>query len=74
MIEAHPEYRRAALQLACCESLPAAQTTRSGIKLAIDRNEPFQLLAAEDSDFDPIRDEAAFKELVYGNAATATGE
>jgi hypothetical protein len=42
--------------------------------LAIDRNEPFRSLAAEDSDFDPIRDEAAFKELVQGNAAEpATG-
>ena len=27
----------------------------------------------EDSDFDPIRDEAAFKELVQGNAAKTMG-
>jgi hypothetical protein len=32
--------------------------------LAIDRAERFRSLAADDSDFDPIRDEPAFKELV----------
>lgn len=43
-------------------------------ELAIDRNEPFRSLAAEDSDFYPIRDEAAFKELVSNGAAgPATG-
>ena len=35
-------------------------------------NEPLRSLAAEDSDFDPIRDETAFKELVQGNAAEPT--
>jgi hypothetical protein len=34
------------------------------LRLAIDRNEPFRSLAAEDSDFDPIRHEPAFKELI----------
>jgi hypothetical protein len=31
---------------------------------AIDRTERFRSLAARDSDFDPIRDKPAFKELV----------
>ena len=61
--------------LACCESLAGrADDAIKHLRLAIDRHEPFRLLAAEDSDFDPIRDEAAFKELVQGNAAEpATG-
>ena len=42
------------------------------LRLAIDRKEPFRSLAAEDSDFDPIREEAAFKELVQGNATEPT--
>ena len=73
-IEAHPEYAGPLYNLACCESL--AGRTDDAIKhlrLAIDRNEPFRSLAAEDSDFDPIRDEAAFKELVQGKAAKTMG-
>jgi tetratricopeptide (TPR) repeat protein len=75
LIEAHPEYAGPLYNLACCESL--AGRTGDAIKhlrLAIDRNEPFRSLAAEDSDFDPIRDQAAFKELVSSSAARpATG-
>ena len=70
LVEAHPEYAGPLSNLACCESL--AGRTDDAIKhlrLAIDRHEPFRSLAAEDSDFDPIRDEAAFKELVQGSAA-----
>ena len=70
LIEAHPEYAGPLYNLACCESL--AGRTDDAIKhlrLAIDRNEPFRALAAEDSDFDPIRDEAAFKELVSSRVA-----
>jgi hypothetical protein len=61
---------RELIALACCESL-AGRTDDAirHLRLAIDRNEPFRSLAAEDSDFDRIRDEAAFKELVQGNAA-----
>lgn len=36
------------------------------LRLAIDRSERFRSLAASDSDFDPIRDEPGFKELVPG--------
>jgi len=70
LIEAHPEYAGPLYNLACCESL--AGRTDDAIKhlrLAIDRNEPFRSLAAEDSDFDPIRDEAAFQGLISSNAA-----
>src|SRR6266496_2363294 len=65
LIEAHPEYAGVLYNVACCESLAG----RTGdaiehLRLAIDRTERFRSLAAGDSDFDPIRDEAAFKELV----------
>jgi hypothetical protein len=69
-IEAHPEYPVPLYNLACCESLAGRKDDAiSHLRLAIDRYEPFRSLAAEDSDFDPIRDEAAFTELVQGSAA-----
>lgn len=73
LIEAHPEYAGPLYNLACCESL-AGRTDDAirHLRLAIDRKESFRSLAAEDSDFDPIRDEAAFTELVQGNAAEPT--
>ena len=69
-IEAHPEYAVPLYNLACCECL-AGRTAEAieHLRLAIDRAERFRSLAAEDSDFDPIRDEPAFKELVSGRAA-----
>lgn len=33
------------------------------LRLAIDRSERLRALAAEDSDFDPIREEPGFREL-----------
>jgi mannose-6-phosphate isomerase-like protein (cupin superfamily) len=65
LIEAHPEYAAPLYNLACCESL-AGRTADAieHLRLAIDRAERFRSLAAGDSDFDPIRNEPAFKELV----------
>jgi hypothetical protein len=65
LIEAHPEYAEPLYNLACCESL-AGRTADAieHLRLAIDRRERLRELAAGDSDFDPIRDEPAFKELV----------
>ena len=73
LIEAHPEYAGPLYNLACCESL-AGRTDDAirHLRLAIDRKESFRSLAAEDSDFDPIRAETAFKELVQGNAGEPT--
>jgi hypothetical protein len=34
------------------------------VRLSIDRSEQFRSLAADDSDFDPIREESGFQELV----------
>jgi tetratricopeptide (TPR) repeat protein len=75
LVEAHPEYAGPLYNLACCESL--AGRTADAIKhlrLAVERSERFRALAAEDSDFDPIRGEAAFEELVSSSAVqSATG-
>jgi tetratricopeptide (TPR) repeat protein len=70
LIEAHPEYAGPLYNLACCESL-AGRTAEAikHLRLAVDRSERFRAMAAGDSDFDPIRDEAAFKELVPSRAA-----
>ena len=51
--------------LACCESL-AGRTTDAvaHLRRAIDMSERFRAYAKDDSNFDPIRDEPAFKELI----------
>jgi len=63
--DAHPEYAALLYNLACCESL-AGRTAYAieHLRLAIDRWERARSMAAGDSDFDPIRDEPAFKELI----------
>ena len=65
LIDAHAEYPGVIYNVACCESL-AGRTgdALEHLRLAIDRSERFRSFAAGDSDFDPIREEPAFKELV----------
>ena len=65
LIEAHPEYAGPLYNLACCESL-AGRTADAieHLRLAIGRAERFRSYADGDSDFDPIREEPAFKELI----------
>jgi hypothetical protein len=65
LAEAHPEYPGLLYNVACCESL-AGRTADAieHLRLAIERSERFRSFAAGDSDFDPIREEPAFKELV----------
>jgi tetratricopeptide (TPR) repeat protein len=64
LAEAHPEYPELLYNVACCESL-AGRTDDAieHLRLAIDRAERLRSFASEDSDFDPIRDEPAFKKL-----------
>ena len=64
-IEANPQYPELVYNLACCESL-AGRTTDAieHLRQAVERSDRLRALAKEDSDFDPIRDEPAFKELV----------
>jgi tetratricopeptide (TPR) repeat protein len=67
LIEPHPEYPDAFYNLACCESLAGRPADAvEHLRRAIEAKEDFRGLAMSDSDFDPIRDEPAFKELVGG--------
>jgi tetratricopeptide (TPR) repeat protein len=65
LVEAHPQYAGLLYNLACCESL-AGRTADALEHLgrAIDRSEQSRSYAKDDSDFDPIRDEPRFKELI----------
>jgi tetratricopeptide (TPR) repeat protein len=65
VVEAHPEYPLLAYNLACCESL-AGRTSDAieHLRLALEGSELARELVARDSDFDPIREEPAFKELL----------
>jgi tetratricopeptide (TPR) repeat protein len=63
--EANPQYGGLFYILACCES--GAGRTADAIdhlRRAIDLSEPFREHAKKDSDFDPIRQEPAFIELI----------
>lgn len=65
LTEAHPEYSLLLYNLACCESL-AGRTSDAieHLRLAIERSDQSRSLAAEDPDFDPIREDPEFKQLV----------
>jgi hypothetical protein len=65
LAEANPEYPGLLYNVACCESL-AGRTTDAieHLRRAIERSERSRAFARGDSDFDPIRDDPAFKELV----------
>ncbi len=70
LVEAYPQYAGLFYNLACCESL-AGRTSDAveHLRLAIDRSERCRSYAKDDSDFDPIRDEPAFKELIGARSA-----
>jgi mannose-6-phosphate isomerase-like protein (cupin superfamily) len=65
LLEAHPEYPGLAYNVACCESL-AGRTDDAIAHLAqaIEHSEVSREFAKGDSDFDPIREEPAFKQLI----------
>jgi tetratricopeptide (TPR) repeat protein len=65
LAEANPQYAGLFYNVACCESL-AGRTTEAidHLRRAIEMSERFRAYGADDSDFDPIRDEPAFKELI----------
>jgi mannose-6-phosphate isomerase-like protein (cupin superfamily) len=65
LAKANPEYAGVLYNVACCESLAG----RTGdaiehLRRAIERSERFRAFAAGDSDFDAIKAEPAFRELV----------
>lgn len=65
LIKVHPEYPGLLYNVACCESL-AGRTADAieHLRLAIERADRFRSFAAGDSDFDPAREDPAFKALV----------
>ena len=65
LIEQHPQYAGLLYNVACCESL-AGRTADAieHLRGAIERSERFRSFAAGDSDFDPIREQPEFQELM----------
>jgi hypothetical protein len=65
LAEVHPEYSALLYNVACCESLAGrAAEAVEHLRAAVERSDRLRSLAAGDSDFDPIRGDPAFKELV----------
>jgi mannose-6-phosphate isomerase-like protein (cupin superfamily) len=63
--EANPHYGAVLYNLACCEALAGHNEDAIGhLGTALERRPGLRELAREDSDFDSIREEPAFKELV----------
>ena len=69
LTESGQRYAVPLYNLACCESLAGRPADAvEHLRRAIQAWEPFRELAVKDSDFDPIRDEPGFKELVSESA------
>lgn len=67
LIEANPPYGLLFYNVACCESLTGQTTEALGhLRRAIELSEQFRDYARNDSDLDPLRDEAGFRELTAG--------
>jgi hypothetical protein len=65
LVEEHSGYPMLLYNLACCESLAGRkEDALEHLRLASERSDRVRSYAKDDSDFDPIRDEPAFKELV----------
>jgi tetratricopeptide (TPR) repeat protein len=65
IIEANPEYAGPLYNLACCESLAGRKEDAiRHLRLAIERSDQLRDYAKGDSDFDAIRDEPEFRQLV----------
>ncbi len=65
LVEAHPQYAGLFYNLACCESLVGRTTDAvDHLRRAITMSERFRAYAQGDSDFDSIRDDPTYKELI----------
>jgi hypothetical protein len=65
LIEAYPEQAYLYYNVACCESLVGrTDDALTHLRQSMAMWEGFREMATEDSDFDPIRDEPAFQDLV----------
>ena len=64
-IEANPQYGGPLYNLACVEALAGhPQEAIEHLRMAIDASPAFRDLARDDSDFDTIRNEPGFHELL----------
>jgi hypothetical protein len=65
LIDANPHFTELLYNVVCCESV-AGRTADALEHLgrAVDGREQFRTLAAGDSDFDPIRDQPGFREMI----------
>ena len=65
LLEGHPEYTGVFYNVACAEALAGRkEDALEHLRHAIAGSERFRELARDDSDFDSLRDQPAFKELV----------
>jgi hypothetical protein len=65
LLEAYPQYPGLAYNVACCESLAGRPADAiEHLRRAVEHGERFRSFAEGDSDFDPIREEPAFKQLI----------
>ena len=72
VLEAHPNYPNLLYNVACCESLAGRiADALEHLERAIGMWEGCRALARDDSDFDPLRDEPAFQELVGRSTAAS---
>ena len=65
LLAEHPEYPGVSYNVACAEALAGRPADAiEHLRQAVESSERFRELARDDSDFDSIRDEPAFRELV----------
>jgi tetratricopeptide (TPR) repeat protein len=65
LIEANPQYSLPLYNLACCESLVGRKDDAlAHLRQAVEKSDRLRVYAKEDSDFDAIRDEPAFREMI----------
>jgi tetratricopeptide (TPR) repeat protein len=65
VLKANPEYTGVAYNVACAESLAGRkEDALEHLRMAVERSDQLRKLAADDSDFEAIREEPRFKELV----------
>jgi hypothetical protein len=65
LLNEQPDNGRLAYNVACCESLAGrAGDAVAHLRLAVEGNDAVRGMAARDGDFDPIRDDPAFRALV----------
>jgi len=65
IVDTNPHYSAPAYNLACCEALSGrTEDAIVHLRQAVEQRPQLRELAREDSDFDPIREEPGFRELV----------